>query len=66
MSKEHVELATRGIEAINETYRTGDIGAWRQYVEAVCDPQIVLEARSEAFTEGEWRGHDGDRRPAEV
>ncbi len=59
MSQENVELAHRGVAAINEAYRTGDISFWRRYVEEVCDPQVVLEAESEAFTEGEWRGHDG-------
>src|SRR5438874_1296451 len=47
-----------GIEAINETYRTKEIGPWRRHVEKSCDPEIVLEA-GEAFTEGEWRGHEG-------
>lgn len=35
------------------------MGPWRQYVEDACDPEIVLEAPTDAFTEGEWRGHDG-------
>ena len=59
MSQENVELAERGVAAINEAYRTGDISFWRRYVEEVCDPQVVLEAKGDAFTEGEWRGHDG-------
>jgi ketosteroid isomerase-like protein len=59
MSQENVELATRGVVAINETYRTGDLGPWRRHVEAVCDPEMVLEAKTEAFTEGEWRGPEG-------
>ena len=25
----------------------------------MCDPEVVLEAGTEAFTEGEWRGHEG-------
>jgi ketosteroid isomerase-like protein len=59
MSEENVELARRGLAAINETYRTGDLDAWQQVVEEVFDPEVVLEATNEAFTEGEWRGHAG-------
>jgi ketosteroid isomerase-like protein len=59
MSGETVELARRAVEAINETYRTGDAEAWRRFVEEACDPDLVLQAPTEAFTEGEWRGHDG-------
>jgi ketosteroid isomerase-like protein len=58
MSQENVESAKRGLAAINETYRTGDLQAWRRVVEAEFDPEVVLEA-TEAFTEGEWRGHAG-------
>jgi hypothetical protein len=59
MSGEAVEQARRAVEAINETYRTGDAEPWRRFVETACDPDLVLEAPTEAFTEGEWRGHDG-------
>jgi ketosteroid isomerase-like protein len=59
VSKENVELAKRGIAAINEAYRTGDISSWRAQVEMACDPEVVLEAGTEAFTEGKWRGHEG-------
>ena len=57
MSQENVELAKQGIAAINDAYRTGDILPWR--VEKAFDPEVVLEAGTEALTEGEWRGHEG-------
>jgi ketosteroid isomerase-like protein len=59
MSQENVERAERAVVAINETYRTGDTSAWRRFVEETCDPDIVVAAQDEAFTEGEWRGHEG-------
>jgi len=59
MSRENVELAKKGIAAINQAYQTGDITPWRRQVEEAFDPEVVLEAGSEAFTEGEWRGHEG-------
>ena len=59
MSHENVELADRAVAAINETYRTGDMRPWRQYVEDTFDRDIVLENTGDAFTEGEWRGHEG-------
>ncbi len=59
MSQANVELADRGVRAINETYRTGDLAPWRGHVEETCDDDLLIEATNEAFTEGEWRGHDG-------
>jgi ketosteroid isomerase-like protein len=59
MSQENVGRAQRAVAAINETYQSGDMGPWRRYVEETCDPDIVLEAKGEAFTEGAWRGHEG-------
>ena len=59
MSQENVEAVEQAVAAVNETYRTGDMGPWRRLVEAECDPEIVLDAPTDAFTEGEWRGHDG-------
>ena len=59
MSQESVQRTERAVAAINETYRTGDLGPWRRYVEATYDPSIVLDATGGAFTEGEWQGHDG-------
>jgi hypothetical protein len=53
------ELVDEAIVAVNETYRTGDMDPWRRYVKRVCDPDILLEAPTDAFTEGEWRGHEG-------
>jgi ketosteroid isomerase-like protein len=55
---ENVEIAERGVAALNETYRTGDMRPWRRHVEETFDPDVLLEAE-EAFTEGEWRGHEG-------
>jgi ketosteroid isomerase-like protein len=52
-------LARAGVAAINETFRTGDMGPWARHVEAAFDPEIVLESGTGAFTEGEWRGHAG-------
>jgi ketosteroid isomerase-like protein len=59
MSQENAEAVEQAVAAINETYRTGDMRPWRRLVEAECDPEIVLDAPTDAFTEGEWRGHDG-------
>ena len=59
MSQETVQLAKDGIAAINETYATGDLLPWRRHVEKAFDPEVVVEAGGEAFTEGEWRGHEG-------
>ena len=59
MSQENVEAVERAVAAVNETYRTGDMRPWRRFVEAECDPGIVLDAPTDAFTEGESRGHDG-------
>lgn len=40
--------------------RLGDVQPWRHHVEMAFDPEVVLEAGGgEAFTEGEWRGHEG-------
>jgi hypothetical protein len=55
MSQENVELAREGIAAINDVYRTGDLTPWRRHVEKAFDAEVVLEAGTEAFTEGEWR-----------
>jgi len=59
MSEENVELAKEGIVAINETYKTGDIGPWQRHVEKSFDADVVLLAPKEAFTEGEWQGREG-------
>jgi ketosteroid isomerase-like protein len=59
MSRENVERAERAVAAINETYRTGDIGPWRRFVDETFDEEIILTAPDEAFTEGEWRGREG-------
>jgi ketosteroid isomerase-like protein len=59
MPHPNLELADRAVAAINETYRTGDMAPWREFVEATCAPEIVLEPAAGAFTEGDWRGHDG-------
>ena len=59
MSRENVEAAKAGVAAINDAYRTGDVPPWRRHVEKAFDPDVVLEAGTSAFTEGEWRGHDG-------
>jgi hypothetical protein len=55
----HIQLAERGIEAINSTYRDGDLGPWRTHVERYFHPAVELVTGRGAFTEGEWRGHDG-------
>jgi hypothetical protein len=59
MSQANVDLASAGVVAMNETFKSGDMGPWTRYVEATFDPEIVLEMGTEAFTEGEWRGHPG-------
>ena len=52
-------MARTGLEALNETYRTGDVTHWRSHVEAYFAADVTLETGGMAFTEGEWRGHDG-------
>jgi ketosteroid isomerase-like protein len=59
MSEENLELAKRGIAAINQAYASDDISAWQEQVEELVDPEVVLEAGRDAFTEGEWRGQEG-------
>jgi ketosteroid isomerase-like protein len=59
MSLENVNLTRAGVAAIKEAFKTGDLGPWARHVEAAFDPEIVLESGTGAFTEGEWRGHDG-------
>ena len=59
MSQENFELAKQGIAAINEAYAKDDIAPWRQQVEKLFDPEVVLEGGTDAFTEGEWRGQEG-------
>jgi ketosteroid isomerase-like protein len=59
MSEENVELAKKGTAAINSAYQTGDLLPRRRHVEQMFDPEVVLEAGSEVFTEGSWRGHEG-------
>jgi hypothetical protein len=59
MSHENVELAKLGVAAVNETYRSGDLAPWRRHVAATCDPEVVLESKTDAFTDGQWHGHDG-------
>ena len=59
MSDRNAKLVQESVAAINETYRTGDMGPFRRHVERVCDPEVVLSAPDDAFTEGEWRGHVG-------
>jgi ketosteroid isomerase-like protein len=58
MSQENIDLAKQGIAAINEAYAKDDIAPWRQQVETIFDPEVVLEA-GDAFTEGEWHGKEG-------
>ena len=59
MSQENFELAEQGIAAISEAYAKDDIAPWRRQVERVVDPELVLDAGSDTFTEGEWRGQEG-------
>jgi hypothetical protein len=59
MSQENLELAKQGIAAINEAYAQDDIAPWREQVERIVDPEVVLESGADAFTEGEWHGREG-------
>ena len=59
MSEQNLNVAERGLAAINETYQSGDLEAWRKHVEEVFDAEVVLESETGAFTEGRWHGHDG-------
>ena len=59
MPRSNIEVVEHGVAAINEAYRTGDLGPLRRYAEEECDPEMVLEAPTGAFTEGEWRGPEG-------
>jgi SnoaL-like domain len=58
MSQENLAFAKQGIAAAQEAYAKDDIEPWREQVEKIFDPEVVLEA-SDAFTEGEWRGREG-------
>jgi ketosteroid isomerase-like protein len=58
-SEQNLKVAQSGVAAINETYQSGDLDAWRRHVEEVFDPGVVLESETGAFTEGRWHGHDG-------
>jgi ketosteroid isomerase-like protein len=55
----NTDLANAGVTALNETFRTGNMGPWTRHVETKFDPEIVLETGGGAFTEGEWHGHAG-------
>src|SRR6266550_2012323 len=57
--QENLKVAEEGIAAINEAYATEDILPWRRQVDKLFDPEVVLEAGTAAFTEGEWRGREG-------
>jgi hypothetical protein len=59
MSGPNLETVELGVAALNETYRTRDMDHWRRFVEAHTEPDLVLEAPSDAFTEGVWRGRQG-------
>jgi ketosteroid isomerase-like protein len=59
MSQENIDVAKQGIAAIQEAYAKDDIAPWRQRVEELFDPDVVLETGTDAFTEGEWHGHEG-------
>jgi hypothetical protein len=59
MSQENFELAEQGVAAISEAYAKEDITPWRRQVERVVDPELVLDAGPDTFTEGEWRGQEG-------
>jgi hypothetical protein len=59
MSQENLELAKLGIAVVNEAYAKDDIAPWRQQVEELVDPEVVLVGGPDTFTEGEWRGHEG-------
>ncbi len=59
MSQENVERAKAGLAALAETYATGDMSPWARNVRQEFSPEVVLDTGGAAFTEGEWRGHDG-------
>jgi ketosteroid isomerase-like protein len=59
MSQQNLTIARNGLAAINETYRTGDLDAWRRHVEEVFDPEVVLESETGPLPEGRWQGHAG-------
>jgi ketosteroid isomerase-like protein len=59
MSKRIADLVQQGVAALNDSYSSGDTEPWRRHVEQFFDPEVVLEAGSDVFTEGRWRGHEG-------
>jgi hypothetical protein len=59
MSQQNIELVEWGIAAINEAYARDDIAPWRDQVGTFADAELVLETGTDAFTEGDWRGHKG-------
>jgi ketosteroid isomerase-like protein len=56
MSRENVELARRGYEALNAALRTGNA---QEALDAFCDPAIVLTPSGILPESKEMQGHDG-------
>jgi ketosteroid isomerase-like protein len=59
MSQLNVDVGRAGVAAINATFQADDIGPWAHHVEEAFETDAVLESSDSAFTEGEWRGHEG-------
>jgi len=59
VSRENAELVQKAVAALNEAYAEDDVAPWRRHVERHVDPEAVLDAGADAFTEGHWRGQDG-------
>lgn len=60
MSRENVELATRGYAALNATYASGEISDLAPIAEEIVHPEGVLTTTGKLFPEaGEWRGPEG-------
>jgi hypothetical protein len=56
MSKENVELARRGYDALSEALRTGNT---QEALDAFCDPDILLTPSGILPESREMQGHDG-------
>ena len=56
MSRENVELALEGYEALNAALRIGD---FREALERFCDPEIVLMPSGVMPESSEMHGHEG-------
>jgi ketosteroid isomerase-like protein len=59
MSKQEVEQARRGYEALNSVYETGDVDDLLSFAKQMWWPDLVLKTSGSWPDSGEWHGYDG-------